>query len=266
MHPLTKTAVPAGNIAIHWFEQSTFALKDSSGSVVQVDPYYPRKRPAERYIHAAPPLDESTLPTDYILLTHAHGDHTCSESIERIREAFPDVQVVGPQESIAQVLAETGVDESRTQVVEAGDTASLGSMKAHAVYAKPPTGDPDADIGPPDVTHLGFVVEADGVSVYFSGDPINTFGDHEALVGAVADLDPDIGFLTNHPTEGEFPFFEGSVDMAFGIGLTHVGPAHYQCFVTRNYDPSKWAAQFPDEGPRPIVIPHNSHIVYPSGL
>ncbi len=266
MHALTNTDVPAGNIAIHWFEQSTFALKDSGGSVVQVDPYYPRKRPGDRYIHADPPLDESTLRTDYILLTHAHGDHTCSESIERIRAAFPGVRVIGPEESIAQVLAETGVDEAHTQVVEAGDTAAMGTMKAHTVYAKPPNGDPDADIGPPDVTHLGFVVEADGVSVYISGDPINTFGDHESLVGAVADLEPDIGFLTNHPTEGEFPFFDGAVDMALGIGLTHVAPAHYQCFVTRDYDPNEWSAQFPDEGPQPVVIPHNSHIVYPADL
>ena len=266
MHPLTKGDVPAGNIAIHWFEQSTFALKDSGGTVVQIDPYYPHNRPAERYMHADPPLDEAGLPTDYILLTHAHGDHTCSESIGRIRDAFPDVRVVGPHESIAQVLAETDVDEAHTSIIEAGESSTLGSMTAHVVYAKPSDGDPDADIAPPDVTHLGYVVQAAGVSVYVSGDPINTFAEHDSLVLPVADLEPDIGLLTNHPTEGEFPFFEGSVDMALGIGLTHVAPAHYQCFVTRNYDPAEWVACFPDEGPSPFVIPRNSHIVYPSGL
>jgi L-ascorbate metabolism protein UlaG (beta-lactamase superfamily) len=266
MHPLTTVDVPDANVAIHWFEQSTFALKDSGGTVVQIDPYYPRSRPAERYMHADPPLDEAQLPTGYILLTHAHSDHTCSQSIGRIRDAFPDVHVVGPEESIAQVLADTDVDEAHTRVIQAGESATLGSMTAHAVYANPPGGDPDADIGPPDVTHLGYVVQAPGASVYISGDPINTFAEHDSLVVPVADLDPDIGFLTNHPTEGEFPFFEGSVATALGVGLTHVAPAHYQCFVTRNYDPDEWAAHFPAEGPAPVVVPHNSHIVYPSGL
>lgn len=266
MHPLTTVEAPPGAVAIHWFEQSTFALKDSSGTVIQVDPYYPRHRPAEKYIHPDPPLDESQLPTDYILLTHAHSDHTCSESIGRIHAAFPGVRVVGPEESIAQILAETDVDDSHALTIHAGESATLGSMTVHAVYAKPPNGDPDADIGPPDVTHLGFVIQADGVSVYISGDPINTFAEHESLVQPVADLDPDIGFLTNHPTEGEFPFFDGCVSTALGTGLTHVAPAHYQCFVTRDYDPNEWAAHFPQEGPTPVVIPRNSHIVYPSGL
>lgn len=266
MHPLTTLEVPTANIAIHWFEQSTFALKDASGTVIQVDPYYPHSRPADKYIHADPPLDESQLPTDYILLTHAHSDHTCSESIGRIHAAFPGVRVIGPKESIAQVLGETDVEESNVVTVDAGDSTSMDSMTAHAVYAKPPGGDPDADIAPPDVTHLGYVVRAAGVSVYFSGDPTNTFAEHDSLLQPVADLDPDIGFLTNHPTEGEFPFFDGCVNTALGTGLTHVAPAHYQCFVTRTYDPTKWAAHFPDEGPTPVVLPPNTHIVYPSGL
>ena len=35
-------------------------------------------------MHNEPPLDEATLPTDYVLLTHNHRDHTCIESIQRI--------------------------------------------------------------------------------------------------------------------------------------------------------------------------------------
>ena len=34
MHPLTDLDVARGTVAIHWFEQSTFALRDSSGTVV----------------------------------------------------------------------------------------------------------------------------------------------------------------------------------------------------------------------------------------
>ena len=64
MHPLVDLDVPEGAVAIHWFEQSTFAVKDSHGTVVQIDPYFPHDRPADRFIHTEPPLDESQLPTD----------------------------------------------------------------------------------------------------------------------------------------------------------------------------------------------------------
>jgi L-ascorbate metabolism protein UlaG (beta-lactamase superfamily) len=263
MHILVDLNVLESKVAVHWFEQSTFALRDSHGTIVQIDPYFPHDRPAERYIHPEPPLDESQLPTDYVLLTHNHGDHTCPESIERILKISPKARFVGPEESITQILADTDVDADHVTTIRAGESAELGTLTAHAVYAKPPNGDPAASIAPPDVTHLGYVVKADGVTLYFSGDLINTFADHNELVSAVAAHNPDIGFLTNHPREGEFPFFDGCVKTAQGIGLKHAVPSHYACFVKRDYDPHEWAAQFPDDGPEPLIIPRNSHIIYP---
>ena len=263
MHPLVSLKVPEGTIAIHWFEQSTFAVKDSRGTIVQIDPYYPRERPADRFIHAEPPLDESQLPTDYVLLTHAHGDHTCPESINRIWQVSSSAKFIGPVESIEQLASETDVDASHTVTIQAGESVNLNGMTAYPVYAKPPAGDPAANIGPPDVTHLGYVLKADGVILYFSGDPINTFAAHDDLVNAIAAHHPDIGFLTNHPTEGAFPFFDGCVKMAQRIGLKHAVPAHRACFVTRDYDPGEWAAQFPADGPTPLIIERNSHVIYP---
>ena len=69
--------------------------------------------------------------------------------------------------------------------------------------------------------------------------------------------------LTTHPTEGEFPHFSGSVEMALKLGLKAAVPSHYRCFVKRDYDPEPWADMFPEDGPKPIIIPYNSAIVYP---
>ncbi len=262
MHPLATLKVPTGAVAIHWFEQSSYALKDDQGITLQIDPYFPHNRPPENFIHADPPLDEATLPTDYVLLTHDHGDHTWPESLARIWQSFPHAKFIGPEESIRRILAETNIESHHTITVGAGDTVELGPIQVHAVYAKPPNGDPEAGIKPPDVTHLGYVVKASGRTLYFTGDPIHTFPDREDLIAPVAALTPEIGFLTNHPTEGEFPFFAGSAKMAQRIGLKHAVPAHYQCFVKRNYDPTEWAAQFSADGPQPLIIPYNSHIVY----
>lgn len=264
MHTLATLEVPAGTVAIHWFEQSSFALKDAQGTIFQIDPYFPHTRPGDRFIHAEPPLDEAQLPTDYVLLTHNHLDHTHPETIKRIWESWPQARFIGPEESIEKILAETSVDVASTLSIRAGETAEVAGMIVTAVYAKPPQGDPAANIAPPDVTHLGYVLEVDGVKLYFSGDPIHTFAEQDQLIEAIAVHQPDIGFLTNHPTEGEFPFYDGCVKMAQRLGLTHAVPAHRACFVKRDYDPQEWAAQFPAEGPKPLIIERNSHIIYPA--
>jgi L-ascorbate metabolism protein UlaG (beta-lactamase superfamily) len=263
MHSFAELTVPANSVGIHWFEQSAYALKDSLGTIVQVDPYFPVDRPAEKFIHAQAPLLESELPTNFVVLTHSHNDHTNSETIARICQYWPETKYIGPKESIAQILNETNVDMGNTTTIGAGESIAVGNIKVDAFYAKPPIGDPAGQIQPPDVTHLGYVIEMAGIKLYFSGDPINTFADHDELIAPIAALQPDIGFLTTHPTEGEFPFFAGSVLTAQKLGLKTVVPAHYACFVKRTYDPQVWASLFPAGGPQPLIIPRNSHIIYP---
>jgi L-ascorbate metabolism protein UlaG (beta-lactamase superfamily) len=261
MHPFETLKVPQGAVGVHWFGQSSFALKDTAGTVVMVDPYFPRQRPAEKFIHAEPPLDEATLRVDYVLLTHDHGDHTCIESLQRIHAAYPHVRFVGPEESVARMTT-NGIPADRVGIIDAGESAAIGTMRAHAVWAKPPHGAPEDGIKAPDVAHLGYVVDVGDHRVYISGDPINTFADHDELLDPIAALKPDIGFLTTHPSEGEFPFFEGSAKMATKLGLKTAVPAHYQCFVKRNYDPQEWASHLPADGPQPLIIPYNEAVIY----
>mgnify|MGYP006292846489 CR=1 FL=1 len=263
MHPFDALDVPQGAVGIHWFGQNSFAIKDKAGTIIQIDPYFPHDRPPARFIHPEPPLDESELPTDFVLLTHDHGDHTCIESLRRIHAAFPTVKLVGPVESVEH-MTEAGFPTSNLGVIEAGQTVALGTMKAHAVWSKPPQGAPTDGIAPPDVTHLGYVIEAEKVRVYVTGDMVRTFPDHDAWVDPIASLIPDIGLLTTHPTEGEFPDFEGSVTLALKLGLEAAVPAHYDCFVERTYDPKAWATCFPSDGPRPIIIPYDDAIVFVS--
>jgi L-ascorbate metabolism protein UlaG (beta-lactamase superfamily) len=262
VHPFAKLSVQKGSVGIHWFEQNSYAIKDHHSTIVLIDPYFPHNRPADVFVHTEPPLDESQLPINYVLVTHAHGDHTCSETLGRIHKYWSGAKFVGPKESIKQILEETDINENLTITIASGGSSKIGTMKAYAVYAKSPEGDPNSGIDKPDVTHLGYVVEADGIRLYFSGDEVNNFADNDELVKAVAELHPDIGFLTTHPSEGEFPFTDGSIKMAQHIGLKTAVPAHYSCFVKRDYDPQKWAEQFPPDGPKPLIIPANSHIIY----
>ncbi len=262
MHPFAELTVPPGAVGIHWFEQNAYALKDSRGTVLLIDPYFPRSRPAEKFIRPQPPVVEAEFPVDYVLVTHRHSDHTNPETLTRIHAAWPDVVVIGPPESIAQVLGKTPIEADRTITIHAGESVTAGEIVIQAFWSKPPEGDPAADIAPPDVAHLGYVIELESIRLYVTGDAINTFADHDELLAPIAALKPDIGFLTTHPTEGEFPFFEDSVRLAQKLGLKTAVPAHYACFAKRTYDPQAWAALFPAKGPQPLIIPWNAHIIY----
>ena len=259
MHPFEDLQVPRDGIGLHWFGQSSFGLRHPDGSILQTDPYYPRDRPAERFVHARPPLMEESLRTDWVLLTHDHGDHTCMESIDRIRGAFPEVRFAGPPESCERLRA-GGVSPDRIAELTAGVSADLRPFTAHAVWAKPPGGDPAAGIEAPDVQHLGYVVDAGAMRLYVSGDPINNLADHEELLAPIRSLEPRVGLMTTHPTEGEFPFFDGCARVAGALGLSTAVPAHYGCFVSRDYDPHEWAGHLPD-GVAPLIIPYNQSCV-----
>lgn len=263
MHPFTSLNVPKDSVGIHWFEQNSYAIKDSKGTIILTDPYFTHDRPPDRFIHPKPPLKESDLMTNFVLLTHSDSDHTCPETLERIHKSWPKAKYVGPKESIQKILEKTKINLELTITMYAGQSIRLKTMMVHAVYSKPPNGHPSAGIKPPRVTHLGYVIEVGTMRLYISGDEINTFAELDELVQPVADLHPEIGFITFHPTEGEFPFINGSIKMAQRIGLKTVVPAHYSCFVKRNYDPNEWAKHFPTNGPKPLIIPHNSYIIYP---
>jgi L-ascorbate 6-phosphate lactonase len=261
MHSFEELRVPQNSIGIHWFGQNSFALKDSHGTILMIDPYFPRERSAAEFIYPLSPLDEKELKTDIVLLTHDHGDHTCPETLLRIHSAFPDVSFFGPKESILR-LKEIGIPRERVSVVTAGKMEQVGTILIHSEYSKPPGGFPEDGITAPDVEHLGYVIELDSIHIYISGDLIKTFAEHDELLQPIISRNPDIGLLTTHPTESEFPDFVGSVKMAVKLGLKSAVPAHYGCFIRRTFDPCVWASGFPVYGPKPVIIPYNSAIIY----
>ena len=48
MHPFAELSIPSRSVGVHWFEQNSYALKDSSGYTILVDPYFPTERPSDR--------------------------------------------------------------------------------------------------------------------------------------------------------------------------------------------------------------------------
>ena len=263
MHSLADMKVDSGTMAVHWFGQNSYALKASTGVIMLVDPYFPHDRPAEQFIHNRPPLYEAELPVDIVVMTHDHSDHTHPETLKRIAAEHADSVFIGPVESKRHV-PEIGITPDRFIVMKPGEARTMRGVEIHALLSKPIDGDPVSGIAAPKVTHLGYVIAADGVRIYNSGDSINTIADIDDLVRPIRDLSPQIGFITTHPTEGEFPFLEGGVLLAERCGLKIAFPSHYQCFVKRTFDPQLWKQQFSKSPVEARVVGYNETVVVPS--
>jgi L-ascorbate metabolism protein UlaG (beta-lactamase superfamily) len=260
VHPFRDLRVPVGKVGVHWFGQNSYAVRGPGGQGIMVDPYFPWLRPPEVYIHSVPPVRESDLPVQNVILTHNHSDHTHPETLIRIAAAHAETLFVGPPESEKEMRRHK-LPASRFRTVSAGEAVELGEFAAQFVFSKPPLGDPARGLAAPDCTHLGVVLACGAVRLYFTGDPIHTFAERGDLISAVRALSPEYGFITCHPSEGEFPFFAGAAQLAARTGLRVACPSHYECFVKRTYDPAGFSAAMAAAGIESLVIPYNQTVI-----
>ena len=254
MQDFNVLPVDASSVVILWLGQNSFVFKDPESTVLMIDPYFPRERPPERFIHPEPPVEPDQIHPDAVLCTHDHSDHTHPETLLPLAKAWPELRFYGPVES-ADHMRRMGIARERVTEVDVGEKHGVGSWTVHGVSAKPP--------GSVDVEHIGFVLESGGVRAWVSGDPINEFPDTPSLVEPVAALKPQVAIITCHPIEGEFPYFDGAARMAQLVGAQVAIPSHYDCFTHRTFDPGDFAAAFGSAGTaQPVIIGYRGTYVY----
>ena len=108
---------------------------------------------------------------DYLVVNHMEPDH--SSLISMIREAYPDVRIVGNAKTVPMIKGYHGIGDN-IHVVKEGDSISLGSSTL-TFYMAPMVHWPETM-----VTYLN------EEKTIFSGDAFGTFG---ALEGGITDLD-----------------------------------------------------------------------------
>ena len=111
---------------------------------------------------------------DYLVINHMEPDH--SGAIRILRQAFPDIIIVGNAQTIAMVNGYYGVADN-TLIVKDGDTLSLGEDSSLKFLLTPMVHWPET-----------MVTYFDKEKTLFSGDAFGCFG---ALNGAVIDSDMD---------------------------------------------------------------------------
>jgi L-ascorbate metabolism protein UlaG (beta-lactamase superfamily) len=180
------------------------------------------------------PLPGPSRPADLALVTHLHADHTDAVSLKQALK--PGAPVLRPApatggglENAALELAETGLAELETRVVEPWDSVEIGPFRIAAIPAADGTGDPQ----------VSWIVSAGGTTLIHCGDTLF----HGWWWRAAMRFGPiDIAFLPVNGAILDFPHRQPPSELpaamtprdaavaARALGVREAIPIHYDTF------------------------------------
>lgn len=148
----TKWVEPVPGVQVHPIFHASLEVK-LAGKTLLIDPSFDTQ------------LLSSIESPDLILITDIHGDHMDPDLLERIQQKFGDKPIIAPK-AVAECLPE-GLRKNIV-VLANGATKSWEGIRIEAV---PMYNLPDAkQLFHPKGRGNGYVLRANGKSVYFSGD------------------------------------------------------------------------------------------------
>jgi L-ascorbate 6-phosphate lactonase len=167
MSSIRSFNVPPDAIAVWFFGQNGFVVKDRSGLLTGIDLYLTNSC-AERYAHLPFRLDRQLpvfvepedLDIDVFITTHSHQDHCDLETLRRLTRR-DHMRFVGPFDS-QRLYREAGLPNRI--LVHPGETLELNeSVSLQACFALPTDNT--------DVNHMGVLLSfANGIRFYNTGD------------------------------------------------------------------------------------------------
>ncbi|SRR5579871_393013 len=214
---------------IKWLGHGTFHLTLSSGQVILVDPWVGGNP-------ACPENCKTFSRIDTLLITHGHFDHI-AEAVELAKKHSP--KVVGIYELCAW-LQSKGVEN--TCAMNKGGSQQVGDARITMVHADHSCGILDDGKIIYGGEAVGYVVNADGRTFYFSGDT-NVFGDMK-LIGEL--YHPQLAFLPI----GDL-FTMGPMEAATAcrlLGIKKLIPMHFGTFSALTGTPASLEQELKGSG------------------
>ena len=219
-------------VEVTWLGHSAFAL-DIDGHKVLIDPFL-----SGNPLAAA---DPATIPADFILLTHGHGDHIGDTAAIAERTG---ATVVSNVEIAGWLRAKHGVSKQHTLNTGGGVKLPFGRVELTQAFHS--SGLLDGSYGG---QPNGIVIFCDsGPVIYHAGDT-SVFGD----MRLIADYGIDLAMLPigDYFTMGP----EGSLKAIELLQPKVVFPIHYNTFDLIAQDVASWAQRVQNETPaQPVVL------------
>ncbi len=162
--------LPEGMLALAALGQAGFVLK-ACNTVVYIDPYLSNAISdgggPPRAIES--PLDPAQAGrVDAIICTHEHADHTDPATVLPLAAAAPAASIFASPQGAA-LLVEAGMEAARIVTPALGERHTVGGMAITALPAAHYSYEVDAEGRS---RWMGFVIEADGVTLYHAGDTV----------------------------------------------------------------------------------------------
>ncbi|HUV38618.1 MAG TPA: MBL fold metallo-hydrolase [Planctomycetota bacterium] len=259
----------AGTCAFWWLGQMGFVVK-LGRNVLYLDAYLsdnPRRQ-VRPLLHPG-----EVTHADVVFGSHDHGDHIDRASWPALAQASPGARFVVPRSVLPKLAADLDIDASRfiglddDERVEVGDLAVTGVASAHEFLERDPA----------TVTHrfLGFIVEANGVTLYHAGDTCK----YEGLETTLKRWKLDVVFLPINGRDakrlaanciGNMTYQEAA-DLAGAIRPRLTVPGHYEMFASNSEDPQRFvdymrvkyphlAVKLCEHGERVTLLPRDESV------
>ena len=222
---------------LRYFSHSSFQITSDAGHVVLIDPFLDDNPTA--------PVGSADVAADFIILTHAHGDH--------VGDAFKIAARTNPLFICVNELANYVIGKGfRAHNMHIGGSrdfpfgrvkftiAHHGSMTPDNTYAGEPA---------------GVVLTVDGKSLYHTGDT-GLFYDMK-LIGEMTPLDYMLLPIGDNFTMGIRDAVKAVELAAPGIAI----PMHYNTFPVINADPQEFKKQVMAIGKKAVVMAYGEEMV-----
>lgn len=211
-----------GTVSLAWMGQAGFLLKNSSGKVLALDVYLSdlseTKDGNKRLMPALCRPEE--IRADVVLASHHHTDHLDLVSIPVWLESGARLYCCRESGRICQ---EAGLPDGQITKMKAGDRVTDAGYAIEAVFADHGDTAPEA---------LGFLIETEGVCIYFTGDTSY----QQTRMQEAAGRDIDVLLL---PVNGEYGNMNerDAAMLASQAGAALTIPCHFWMFARHQGSP-----------------------------